>query len=67
MVVIAVFHRARGGGLGSLRREGDRLGDNPISRPEIAFAASAIAPAATMPVTPRRTVMTRSLVVMGSP
>jgi hypothetical protein len=54
-------------GFGGFAESETGWAESPISRPEIAFAASAIAPAATIPVTPSKRVSIRSLVVMGSP
>jgi hypothetical protein len=56
-----------GSGFGADEASETGWAESPMSRPEIAFAANAIAPAATIPVTPSRTVSMRSLVVMRSP
>jgi hypothetical protein len=60
--------RLAGAGLGAGELEASETGwaESPIESPEIAFAARAIAPAATMPVMPSRMVSSRSLLVMGS-
>ena len=53
-------------GPGELDASDTGCAERPIESPEIALAARAIAPAATMPVMPSRMVSNRSLLVIGS-
>lgn len=55
-----------GFGAGELEASDTGCAERPIESPEIAFAARAIAPAATIPVMPSRMVSSRSLLVMRS-
>lgn len=56
-----------GAATGALEASETGWADSPIESPEIALAASAMAPAAMIPLIPRRIVRTLSRLVTGSP